>query len=165
MASFDRSTPPGGEGKITLRLNTKGYHGDVTKKARVFSNDTTRSVQIISLKTRVKTPIYISPQSVYFNGQIGQNLQRVIQISAREEKPLKLTTDQFDLEGIISFKIKEIEAGKKYQLVFNADLTNPGSFRGALKLTTNYPKKPEIEIPVRGIVRKVIPTTKPIQNK
>ena len=130
MASFDRSTPPGGEGKITLRLDTKGYSGDVTKKARVFSNDTTRSVQIISLKIRVKTPIYISPRAVFFNGQIGQNLKRVIQISAREEKPLKLTTDQFDLKGIISFEIKEIEAGKRYQLVFYANLTNPGSFRG-----------------------------------
>jgi len=165
VASFDRSVPPGGEGKITLRLNTKGYYGDVTKKARVFSNDNTKSVQTISIKVRVKTPIYFSPRSVYFNGQIGQKLKRVIEISANEKKPLRLTPDQFDLEKIMSFEIKEIEVGKKYQLVFYANPTSAGVFRGTLKLMTNYPEKPEITIPIRGTVRKEFQTVKPTQNK
>lgn len=165
MASFDRSIPPGGEGKITLRLNTKGVDGDVIKKAHVYSNDPTRRVQTISIKARVKTPISIRPRYVYFNGNIGQKLKRVVQISAKEEKPLRLILDQFDLEKIISFEIKEIEAGKTYQLVFNANPTSTGFFRGELRLTTNYPEKPKITIPIRGTVRKEFQSVKPMQNR
>ena len=164
MASFDRSVPPGGEGKINLRLNTERYHGDVIKKALVFSNDNTKSVQTISIKVKVKTPIYINPRSVFFNGQIGQKLQRVVEISAEEEKPLKLTPNQFDLENIVSFEIKEIEAGKKFQLIFNANLTTSGFFQGTFKLTTNYPEKPEITISIKGKVQKEFQTVKPKQE-
>jgi hypothetical protein len=161
VASFDRSIPPGGEGKITLQLKTKGYYGDVIKKARVYSNDLTKRVQTISMKVRVKTPIYIRPRSVFFNGKIGQKLKRVIQISAKEDKPLSLIPDHFDLEKIMSFEIKEIEAGKTYQLVFNVNPTSSGFFRGELKLATNYPEKPLITIPIRGNIKKEFQTVKP----
>ena len=165
VASFDRSIPPGGEGKITLRLDTKEKHGDVIKKARVFSNDSNKSIQIVSIKTWVKTSIIVSPGSVYFNGKIGQDLKKIIQISAKEKKHLRLKPDQFDLEKIMSFEIKEIEAGKEYQLIFLVNPTSPGLFRGALKLRTNYPEKPEITIPIRGAITKELQTLQPKQAR
>ncbi len=36
---FDRVIPPGGEGRISLRLNPKGCHGDTKKSALVLTND------------------------------------------------------------------------------------------------------------------------------
>lgn len=164
MASFDRSVPPGGEGKITLKFNTNGYYGPVTKSARVFSNDSTRRVQTLSIKATVRTPIYISPRSVYFKGRLGQKMERTIQITAKQEKALKIKPEKFDLEKIVSFKIKEIEKGKQYQLLFTASPETPGSFRGTLKLSTNYPEKPEISIPITGTVQRSLQNVKPNQN-
>jgi hypothetical protein len=165
VASFDRSIPPGGEGKITLRLNTRGYSGDVLKKAQVFSNDVTKGVQIITIKARVKNVISINPRAVYFRAQIGQELKRFIDISAQEERPLKLKTDQFNLEKFVSFEIKEMEKGKKFQLVFNLNPSASGNFNGTLKLSTNYPEKPEIVIPIRGIIQKAFQTMAPKQSR
>ena len=39
MASFDKAIPPGGEGKITLSVDTRGYQGKIHKTARIFTND------------------------------------------------------------------------------------------------------------------------------
>jgi hypothetical protein len=39
VAGFDRSIPPGGEGKISIRLYPYSCHGDTKKIAFVFCND------------------------------------------------------------------------------------------------------------------------------
>ena len=43
MAHFDRAIPPGGEGKITLTVDLRGYNGPVRKDATVTSNDPEKS--------------------------------------------------------------------------------------------------------------------------
>src|SRR3989304_2768212 len=39
VASFDRTIPPGGTGKITAELDTTGFSGPVSKAVLGFSND------------------------------------------------------------------------------------------------------------------------------
>jgi hypothetical protein len=71
VASFDPAVPPGGEGKITLKINTKGYQGSVRKSARVKSNDPEKPDIILALKATVKVPVYVSSRYVnlYGNGE------------------------------------------------------------------------------------------------
>ena len=54
MASFDRSIPPGGVGKITLSVATEGQQGDIRMKARVYSNDPKNKQVTLTLKAFVK---------------------------------------------------------------------------------------------------------------
>ena len=57
MAKYDTAIPPGGEGKITLKVNTKGYDGWISKRARVHTNDPRRRIMKLTLKAFVKVAI------------------------------------------------------------------------------------------------------------
>ncbi|MFP5212254.1 MAG: hypothetical protein ACLGPL_02640 [Acidobacteriota bacterium] len=52
MAHFDRAIPPGGEGKIKLRLNPSSCRGETEKSTLVTTNDPKKSYFMLVLKAR-----------------------------------------------------------------------------------------------------------------
>ena len=150
MVHFDRTIPPGGEGKITLRVNTKGYQGVIRKGARVYTNDPRKNVQVLSIKAFVQVPIYISPRYVHLRGFAGQKITRTVRVSAKEDKPLKLEQGHFNLGKKVTYRIEEVEPGRVFRIHFTSIPGPVETYRGALKLKTNYPEKPEIIIRIRG---------------
>lgn len=154
MADFDKAIPPGGEGKIRLTVQTTGYQGNLHKSARVYTNDPTNSVISLSLKGFVKVPILVSPPQVRLYGKEGQSLTRIIEVRAELDKPLILTPGPFDLTEKLTYSIEEIEKGKRFQIRFTTTNSSPQSFRGSLKLNTNYPEKPEITIWIKVRIQK-----------
>lgn len=54
MAYHDEAIPPGGEGKITVRLNLRGTQGAVEKTSIVITNDPEMSHFTLILKGRVE---------------------------------------------------------------------------------------------------------------
>ena len=88
MARFDRSIPPGGEGKITLELRTKGYQGKMHKKARVLSNDPKQPNVIIGLIGDVWVPIKVNPRYVRLNGTEDEEVQSVVYLEGKKKEPL-----------------------------------------------------------------------------
>lgn len=155
MASFDHTILPGGEGKITLKVNTKGYEGKIYKGALVNTNDGEQNAVHLGIKAFVKVPVSVSPRYVSFRGKAGQSIIRVVEIKAGLSKPLILSLDQFDLEGKVKYRLEEIEKGRRFKI----HLTNiPGPkpvFSGFLSLKTNYPEKPVITIKIRGRFREI----------
>jgi len=57
VASFDHTILPGGEGKITLKVNTKGYEGKIYKSALVNTNDREQNAVHLGIKAFVKVPV------------------------------------------------------------------------------------------------------------
>jgi hypothetical protein len=154
VAFFDKAVPPGGEGKITLSVRTKGYQGAIHKTAKVYSNDPINSLVKLEVKAFVKVPIYLSSRYVHFYGKEGQTLTRVVEVRATLDKPLKLTPNQFTLTEKLTYTIEEVEKDRRFRIRFT---TIPGphqTYRGFLKLKTNYPEKPEITVWIRGRTQK-----------
>ena len=81
MAYFDRAILPGGEGKITLKLNTSGYEGLLRKTAKVYTNDPTKQVEILFFSGYVKVPIHVSSRLVYLRGKTADRVSKTINIS------------------------------------------------------------------------------------
>ena len=150
MADYDTAIPPGGEGKITLKVNTKGYDGWISKRAQVRTNDPRRRILKLTLKAFVKVAIQLSPRYVYLKGEPGQTVTKAVEISARLDKPLQLETGRFTLNSQVNYQIEELDKGKRYRVHFTNVPGPPGSFRGLLELMTNYPERPRIRIPIRG---------------
>jgi hypothetical protein len=137
-----------------LRVNTKGYQGNITKKARVHTNDPNIEVETLSIKAFVKVPIHLSPRYVHLRGLAGQTIAKTITIRAQKDKPLNIETSHFDLEYEVVYKVEEVEKGRIFRIHFS-NIPGPAkSYRGFLKLKTNYPEKPEITIIIRGTFRK-----------
>ena len=150
MAYFDRSIPPGGEGKITLRLNTRGYEGKVRKTARVYTNDPKTPQDTIVIEALVKTPIILSDRMVFLQGTTQEAVTRTVDIKGELNKPLKLEPVDYTLDKKVKFNIEEVAKGKHYRVTFTS-IPNVGNYyQGLLRLRTSYSERPEVVIHVRG---------------
>jgi hypothetical protein len=150
VASYDRSILPGGEGKITLRINTAGFEGRIRKAARVYTNDPKFPRETLVLDALVKTPIMLSQRFVFLQGTTQETITRSIDIRGELNKPLKLEPVDYTLDKKVKFNIEEVTKGKHYRVTFTS-IPNVGNYyQGLLKLRTSYPEKPELVIHVRG---------------
>jgi hypothetical protein len=104
----------------------------------------------VAIKAVVKVSVRVASRYVWLFGPADQKITRIVNISAGLDKPLKITPVSFDLANRISYTITETEKGRSYRVQFSSIPGNPGKFQGMLKLKTNYSKKPEITIYVRG---------------
>ena len=101
------------------------------------------------MKAYVKPPITISSRYLNIKGKEGQTLSKTVEISAKLDRPLKLTPIQFNLEKSLSYTIEEIETGRKFHIHFTR-AAGPAEFsKGFLKLRTNYPEKREIILKIK----------------
>jgi hypothetical protein len=154
VARFDRSIPPGKEGKITLRIKTRGYQGAISKSARVYTNDPRKKIELLTINAFVKVPIYLSNRYVYLTGIADRKITRTIIIKAHEKSPLKLEHSSFDLSKTVAYTIREVKPGRVFKIHFTSIPGSVGTYRGVLKLKTNYPEKPEITILIRAKFQK-----------
>ena len=81
---------------------------------------------------------------IYFTGD--EIITREVEIKAELPRPLTLTPIQFSLGGTVSYRIDEVEKGKRFKISFRNVPGQIGNFRGVLKLQTNYPEKPELAV-------------------
>jgi hypothetical protein len=147
VAHFDRAVSPGGEGKITLTVNLKGYQGQVWKTATVVSNDPQNPSLTLSLHGRIRPAIEVLPSSsLIFHGTAEENNGKVIDLKTTS-RPFQILRVTNTLEGKITYQLETIVKNRHYRLkILNRQKT--GKFTGMLKFFTSHPKHPEIGIPV-----------------
>jgi hypothetical protein len=105
---------------------------------------------VLTINALVKAPIYISPGFVYLRGPADRKLSRTVSVKAGEEQSLTLKEAGSHLGTRVTYAIEEVEAGKLFTIHFTTIPGLPGTYRGLLKLNTNYPEMPQIIIPVRA---------------
>jgi len=137
VASFDRAIPPGGEGRIALTVNTKGYQGDIYETAEVYTNDPEMAEFTLGVRMFVQVPVFLSPRVVYFRGKAGEPVTKAVKIEAGLERPLTVHPDKFSLNGILDYEVEEVEAGRSFMVLFTTVSDRPGDFSGFLNTTAN----------------------------
>jgi len=153
VARFDRTIPPGGEGKISLEVRTKGHQGKIHKTARVFSNDPRHPQVTISLKGKVWVPIHLDPRYIHLRGMADEEIRSVVCLRGEKKEPLIAKLASVSIPDKVEVKLQETEKGRTYQIKTRNKVKGEAIYRGELKLTTNYPEKPEIVIQIIGDIR------------
>lgn len=149
---FDSTIPPGGEGKITLKLNLKGYQGDVKKTATVTSNDPQNGKLILVMQGRVKSLIDVRPgTNITFRGLADQQRETVLEIVATPPNKFQIQKTETNLEGKISHQVETVQAGTQYKLKVS-NLAKQGNYNGFVKVYTDLPQKPDIVVRVSGFI-------------
>ena len=156
MARFDRTIPPGGEGKITLEMRTKGYQGEIHKSARVVSNDPKSPQITIGMKGKIWVPIDVKPRYVRLRGTVDEEIETVVSLRADKKDPLVMKLVSVSIPERVDVKLKETEKGRAYQLKVKNKVKGEVRYAGTLKLTTNYPEKPEVVIRIAGDIRGLV---------
>lgn len=150
MADFDPAVPPGGEGKITLKVNTKGYQGHLRKSARVKTNDPGKENILLTVKATVKVPIYVSTRYIHLYGNGDKAVEKTVKIMGEMDKPLNLTVSEFTPADKLKHTIETVQKEKEYKIRFTSIPGIKENYRGILTLKTNYPEKPEISLVIHG---------------
>ena len=104
----------------------------------------------LEVKAFIKVPISLFPRYVNLYGKEGQEVTKTIEIRANLDKPLTLTPQQFNLNGKLTYRIEEIEKGRRFRIHFTSIPGPSQRFHGFLNLNTNYLEKPIINIRIRA---------------
>jgi hypothetical protein len=148
VARFDRVIPPGGEGKVALKVDLKGYQGKVSKSATVFSNDPQQPNFQLTLTGKVRAHIEIKPGAfVQFSSAPGGD-EKIVELLA-VDREFRIVQVENGLEGKIRTQLETVVPGKQYRLKVTS-LQKEGNFFGLIRCKTDHPQKPEIQIRVSG---------------
>ncbi len=153
MARFDQAISPGGEGKITLEIRTKGYQGDMQKTARVMSNDPKNPQLTITMKGKIWAPIQINPQHVHLRGTVGDKVEQIVRVQGEKKEPLIVKLASVSVPNKLTVELRETEKGRGYEVKIRNKVEGEATYAGQVTLTTNYPEKPELVIRVSVNVR------------
>jgi hypothetical protein len=94
--------------------------------------------------------IRLSQRNVHLQGRADERVRREVEIRAELDRELDLQPLPFNLKEWVSFRLEEVEKGRRFKVILE---TVPGpakNYRGHLRLKTNYPEKPELTIWIRG---------------
>jgi len=127
-------------------VNTRGYRGEIWKRARVYSNDPYHQVAILNIRAFVKEPITLSRRHVGIEAPPHAVVTKTVLVSAEGATPLTLEPVRFNLEKHLTYRIEEVEPGTLFKVHFTTIPAPRGTYWGLLELKTNYPEWPAISI-------------------
>ena len=131
-------------------MRTRGRQGKISRNARVYTNDPAKSIVKLGITAFVRPIIKLTTPNIFLIGKEDQSITKVVEVRAELDRPLALTAGQFNLAGKLTYTIMEIEEGRMFQIRFASIPGPPQTYRGFLKVKTNYPEKPEITIWIKG---------------
>lgn len=105
---------------------------------------------MLEVKALVKPLISVSPRELRFDGAKGKTIERTVRIRAAIERPLILQVVEFSLQNELTYRLKEVERGRAFNVTFKGVPGRKDRFRGFLKLKTNYAEKPYVIIYLQG---------------
>jgi hypothetical protein len=134
--------PPGGEGKIEVKINTQKRTGSLKKSVTVYSNDPKNPQYVLSIQGLVEVIAGFEPKRIDF-GQVekGATVTKTAKIIAKEPEKLKITELKVDPSDDIKAELIE----EKGQASVKLTLTAPKEARriGARLIAKTNLKSPE----------------------
>ena len=149
---------PGKSGDIEVLIETKDLPAsELSKTVSVMSTDPKLPVVVLTLTAVVEPEFVISEPSIYFgNVPRGHEVTKEILVTIPPNKSSKLL-DASSTDANVTVKLAPVAGsnGKQFKVIAlqKADAAE-GFHNGAIVIKTTSPVKPELKIPVRGLVLK-----------
>lgn len=166
-SDFTKSVPPGQEGKITLSVNTSNFIGAIAKAAEVYTNDPQRERLTLVLSMVVTAdelpqgrqigPFIVGPsnQSILRAPQ-GMSASSLMTIANLSANPIRITK-VIPNGGVFAVTLNTLADGKRYTLGYTSSTNLPiGSHKQTVKLATDSPEAPELEIFLEVVVSEAV---------
>ncbi|MDI6852904.1 MAG: DUF1573 domain-containing protein [Deltaproteobacteria bacterium] len=148
-ADYDRSIPPGGQGKLKLTIAPYSVLRHFTKETKVSFNDPRHPVAVFKLKGYGKPVIDIQPSHVMrLRGKAGQEVTGQARLVSYLAAPLEITSFRTDIPGNIEVNLQAEHPGKSYLLRVRDKTRAPGNYKGTIELATNSREKPRLVVRV-----------------
>ena len=150
----DRTIKPGATEDLAITLSCHKLTGSFTRNIIVTTNDPDHPRETLVCKGQILEPLKMMPNNVNFGNISPQasTLQKTISLTRGDGGPLNPKLAPINTPGVEA-SIKEIEPGKRYELVVK--LTPPFKSRrlaATLQLETGSAEAPTVTIPVYATI-------------
>jgi Protein of unknown function (DUF1573) len=136
-ADYDKSIPPGGQGRLKLTVAPYSVLRQFTKQTKVFFNDPAHPQVVFALKGYGKPIIDIQPSHVIrLRGKAGEDIQGRVKIVSHLPGPLEITGYASNIPRFIEVSLKPEAPGKVYILEVRDKTRAPGNYKGTIELGT-----------------------------
>lgn len=150
--SYPKEIPPGEEGKILMKVNTRGYGGrKLTKTIAVMTNDKVTPQSILTVSGNIEKFATITPSVLRLNGKAGDEMKSVIKIVPESKYPFSILKVRAQDGKNIKYELKEEKSasgGKEYSVTVENVKKDAGSYYDVLIIMTDSKVQPEIKINV-----------------
>jgi hypothetical protein len=167
VPEFDKVIKPGGEGKVTLTVDTKNFSGPISKTALLITDDPTVPQKTLFLSAVVKPFVDALPYGFFriqaLSGEASTS--EIILVSDEPDfKPSKAEAPNSFLRIALApvpekELVKDHGANQWKVTVTTAPDAPEGLLGGNVKVTTGAKKQPEIEIPISGFIKPTVSVT------
>lgn len=167
VPEFDKVIKPGGEGKVTLNVETKAFQGAISKTALIVTDDPTQPQVTVFVTATVKPYVETLPYGFFriqaLTGETASS-ELVLVSDEADFKPTKAEVTQSYLKvSMAPVQEKERVAGKnsnQYKLVLTANPDAPeGLLGGYVKVATGVKKQPELDLAISGYIKPTVSFT------
>ncbi len=137
MADFDKAIPPGQEGRITLKVDTKNKKGRLKQIATIFSNDPQNPITKVSTIVSIKQYFDFEPSNrVLLQGYYGDTITKNVTITSHADQAVTIKSISSDIDSKIEYKLNTIKEGKEFGLKIKTRSGLQDVFRGKIILKT-----------------------------
>ncbi len=148
-ADYDRSIPPGGEGRLKLTIAPYSVLRHFTKETKVFFNDPDRPMTVFRLTGYGKPIIDIQPSHVIrLRGKAGQEITGQVRIVSHLSDSLEITNYTTNIPQFIEVNLKTEQPGKVYVLKVRDKSRAAGEYKGTIQLSTTSRQRPRLIVRV-----------------
>ena len=154
--SYDKEIPPGGEGTVSVEVNTRGYGGRrLWKRILVETNDPEHPKFYLKIGGNVEEFAHIEPHNVQLMGPSEKELKQQVSIIPLEKYPFTIVGVTAEHGDNIRFKLQNLKTPQttKYLLTIENRKKEKGRYRDLILLKTDSPVRPEIRIAVYGHIK------------
>jgi len=148
-----KQIPAGGEGKITIRVDTAGYGGQPIKKnIVVHTNDADHPKLYLTVFGFVEKFASIKPERIFLNGYANIDLAITVTIIPEKKYPFNVLGTSAVNGDNISIKLdkKNDQKFTEYVLTVKNTAKVKGKYFDSVIIKTDNKIHPDIRIPVLG---------------
>jgi hypothetical protein len=167
VPEFDKVIKPGGEGKVTLTVDTKNFSGPISKTALLITDDPAVPQKTIFLSAIVKPFVDALPYGFFrIQALAGEPTSSDLILVSDEPdfKPTKAEAPNSFLRVSLApvpekERVKDRNPNQWKVTVTTAPDAPEGLLGGNVKVATGVKKQPELELPISGFIKPTVSVT------
>lgn len=158
--SFHESKPdellPEGKGKqwkVEMKLDREAPVGALADYVRLTTNHPKQKLVEIPISGFVRPVVAVTPPTADFGSlELKEPFKRTFVVRAFSSEPIKVTSVEGTVKGMET-QLQPVQEGREYEVrvTLKPDMVK-GPFNGKLTIHTDSPKKPMLEVEVKGTV-------------
>ncbi|HET7065894.1 MAG TPA: DUF1573 domain-containing protein [Rudaea sp.] len=154
-ARIPQSIAPGETGEVTAQIDTQSVAGSWKWGITLQTNDETMPVVAYNIEAYVYAPLEVDPLELYFSLYDNETAAKSVTITNHQTAPLAIKGVEKKDGSHFTAALSTQEAGRKYQLQVTVPKSvEPGRYLEAVRLQTDDPKHPTVQVGVNVFVKR-----------